>query len=80
MSLSDNLFQFIFMKLHTELQKAHKSQCYFTYIFLFYLDILILKNLFQSVFLIKNLKIVGVIIDDVVAGLCCPYIDNLYGN
>ena len=32
------------------------KQLCFIYIFLFCLDILILKNLFQSVFLIKNLK------------------------
>ena len=38
--------------------KTLKKQYYFIYIFLFYLDILILKNLFQSVFLIRNLKIV----------------------
>ena len=42
-----NLFQFIFMKSHTELRKTRKSQFYFIYIFLFYLGILILKNLFQ---------------------------------
>ena len=38
---------------HGTVQKTHRSQFYFIYIFLFYLDILILKNLFQSVFLIK---------------------------
>ena len=43
MSLLVNLFQFIFMKSHTELRKAHRSQYYFIYIFLFYSDILILE-------------------------------------
>ena len=38
--------------------KGPRSQFYFIYIFLFYLDFLISKNHFQSVFLIKNLKIV----------------------
>ena len=42
---------------HGSTKDSHEA-FYFIYIFLFYLDILILKNLFQSVFLIKNLKIV----------------------
>ena len=38
--------------------KDQMKQLYFIYIFLFYFDILISKNLFQLVFLIRNLKIV----------------------
>ena len=54
----DNLFQFIYMKLLMEAQKTQMKRFYFIYIFSFCLDILILKNLSQSVFSIKNLKIV----------------------
>ena len=53
-----NLFQFIYMKSLMEVRKTQMKQLYFIYIFLFYFDILISKNLFQLVFLIRNLKIV----------------------
>ena len=42
---------------HGTAKESQKQFC-FIYIFLFYSDILISKNLFQSVFLTKNLKIV----------------------
>ena len=61
MSLLVNLFRFTFMKYHIVLRKNHKKQYYFTYTFLSCLDILILKNLFQLVILIKILKIVLVL-------------------
>ena len=65
-----NLFQFICMNSRMEQQKTCRKQFYFIYIFLYYLDILILKNLFQSVFFDKKFKnSFGVIMDDVIAGL-----------
>ena len=50
--------QFFYMKSLMELQKISPEAVLFYLYISFYLGILISKNLFQSVFLIRNLKIV----------------------